>query len=54
MNKKLIFKISVDIAMTGVLLFVFDYIAIMSVFMLIGHYLAKLLKISGKKSAKTE
>ena len=38
----------------NVLLFVLDYIAIMSVFVLVGHYLAKLLKIPGKKSAKKE
>ena len=34
----------------NVLLFVLDYIAIMSVFVLIGHYLAKLLKHIGKTS----
>ena len=38
----------------SVLLFVLDYIAIMSVFVLIGHYLAKLLKIPGKKSAEAK
>lgn len=38
----------------NVLLFVLDYAAIMSVFVLVGHYLAKLLKIPGRKSAKTE
>ena len=38
----------------SVLLFVLDYIAIMSVFVLIGHYLAKLLKIPGKKSAEVK
>ena len=38
----------------NVLLFVLDYIAIMSVFVLIGHYLAKLLKRIGKTSDKTK